>query len=129
MSLHVKPTVVRQLPSSVRNALGQMPQEQQAVFEEEYGRKRRNKVILGLLAIFFPIHFFFEDRIVLGLVYWLTIGGFGVWWLVEIFTVWGRTSRFNEDTAVALLRDMKIMGMAQPQGQPQGVVIDQRRMS
>lgn len=124
MSLHLRPSLARQLPSSVRNALGQMPPEQQAVFEEEYNRKRRNRVVFGVLAILFPIHFFFEDRIVPGLVYWLTMGGLGFWWLIEIFTVWGRTARFNEDTAVALLRDMKIMGM----GQPQSVVIDQRRM-
>lgn len=112
MPLEVSPSIAGQLPSSVRNALAQIPTEQQAVFEEEYRRKRRNKALLGVLAIIFPIHFFFEDRVGLGIAYWLTGGGLGVWWLIEIFTVWGRTSRFNEDAATALLRDMKIMGMA-----------------
>lgn len=87
-----------------------MPSEQQAVFEEEYDRKRRNVVLLGILAIFFPIHFFLEGRIVPGILYWITLGGFGIWWLIEIFTVWGRTSRYNEDAAKTILRDMKIMG-------------------
>lgn len=45
----------------------------------------------------------------MGILYWLTWGGLGGWWLIEIFTVWGRTARFNEDAAVALVRDTKIM--------------------
>lgn len=112
MALELKPSVAKALPSSVRNALGKMPAEQQAVFEEEYARKRRSTVLMGLMAIFLPIHFFFEDRVGMGILFWLTWGGLGVWWLIEIFTVWGRTARFNEDTAIALVRDMKIMNAA-----------------
>lgn len=109
MALEIIPSTAKKLPSSVKNALGRMPGEQQAVFEEEYDRKKRNGVLLGLLAIFFPIHFFLEGRVGLGILYWITLGGIGVWWLVEIFTVWGRTAHYNEDAATALLRDMKIM--------------------
>jgi len=110
MALEIKSEIANTLPSSVKNALGKLPPEEQAVFEEEYARKRRNKVLLLVLAILFPIHFFFEDRVGMGLLYWLTLGGFGVWWLIEIFLVTGRSNNFNEDTAKALLRDMRIMG-------------------
>lgn len=109
MPLEIRTEVARHLPSSVTNALGKMPAEQQAVFEEEFVRKRRNTVLMLILAIIFPIHFFFEGRVGMGLLYWLTFGGFGIWWLVEIFLVWGRTKGFNEDMAKSLLRDMRIM--------------------
>lgn len=127
MALEIRSEVAKQLPSSVKNALGRMPGDQQAVFEEEYVDKRRSAVLMLLLAILFPIHFFFEGRVGLGILYWLTLGGFGLWWLVEIVMVWGRTKRFNQDTATALLRDMKIMNA---ESQPaSNVVIDQRRMA
>ncbi|MFD1940825.1 TM2 domain-containing protein [Paradevosia shaoguanensis] len=126
MSLEIKPSVAKQLPSSVRNALGKMPGEQQSVFEEEYSRKRRNVALYGILAIFsivFPVHFFMEGRPGQAIVFWLTGGGLGIWWLIEIFTVWGRTGRHNEDAAISILRDMKIMnsGNSNPT-----VIIDQR---
>lgn len=127
MGLEIRSDVAKQLPSSVKNALGRMPSEQQAVFEEEYVRKRRNAVLLLILSIFFPIHFFMENRIGLGIVYWLTLGGFGIWWFIEILTVWGRTSRYNEDAATALIRDMKIMNS--DLAPVSSVVIDQRRMA
>lgn len=109
MPLEIRSETARSLPSSVTNALGKMPADQQAVFEEEYVRKRRNSVLMLLLAIFFPIQFFIEGRIGLGILFWLSAGGFGVWYLLEILTVWGRTKTHNEDTAKSLLRDMRIM--------------------
>lgn len=127
MALEIRSDVAKQLPSSVKNALGRMPGDQQAVFEEEYVQKRRNAVLLLLLSILFPIHFFFEGRIGLGILYWLTLGGFGIWWFIEILTVWGRTKRYNQDSATALLRDMKIMSAENP-SPSSNVVIDQRRM-
>ncbi len=127
MTLEIRSSVAKQLPSSVKNALGRMPREQQAVFEEEYVDKRRSGLLMLLLSILFPIHFFFEGRVGLGILYWLTIGGFGIWWFIEILTVWGRTKRFNQDSATALLRDMKIMNA---ENQPaSNVTIDQRRMA
>lgn len=127
MALEIRSDVANQLPSSVKNALGRMPGDQQAVFEEEYVDKRRSAVLMLLLSILFPIHFFFEGRVGLGILYWLTLGGFGIWWFIEIVTVWGRTKRYNQDSATALLRDMKIMNAENPSSS--NVTIDQRRMA
>lgn len=127
MALEIRSDVAKQLPSSVKNALGRMPGDQQAVFEEEYVDRRRSAVLMLLLAILFPIHFFFEGRVGLGILYWLTFGGMGIWWFIEIVTVWGRTKRYNQDSATALLRDMKIMNAESAPAS--NVTIDQRRMS
>lgn len=124
--LEIRSNVAKQIPSSVKNALSRMPGEQQAVFEEEYVDKRRSGILLLLLSILFPIHFFFEGRVGLGILYWLTGWALGIWWVIEILTVWGRTKRYNQDTAIALLRDMKIMNS---ENATQNVIIDQRRMA
>jgi len=125
VALEIRSNVAKQLPSSVKNALGRMPRDQQAVFEEEYVDKRRSGLLMLLLSILFPIHFFFEGRVGLGILYWLTLGGYGIWWFIEILTVWGRTKRYNQDSATALLRDMKIMNS---ENTTSHVTIDQRRM-
>ncbi|MDD2700214.1 MAG: TM2 domain-containing protein [Sideroxydans sp.] len=110
MALEIGSDVAKTLPSSVKNALGQMTGEQQAVFEEEYKKKMKSPLLMQLLAIFFPIHYFLLGRIGTGLIFLFTIGGVYVWWLIDIFRIRGVVDAHNEDAAKALLRDMKIMG-------------------
>lgn len=112
MSLSIGPSVANNLPSSVKNALSQMPFAQQAVFEDEFKHKMKSKGLFIALAIIFPIHHFLLGKAGLGLLYWLTGGGLGIWWLIDIFRVSGMVREHNEDVAKALVRDMKIMSAA-----------------
>ncbi len=109
MALQISESIAKHLPPIARNAVGRMDAEQQSVFEETYKRRKRSPVLLLILAIIFPIQHFLEGKVVSGLIFWLTIGGFGVWWLLDIFMVYGRTRRYNEDLATTTVRDMKIM--------------------
>jgi hypothetical protein len=61
------------------------------------------------LSILFPIQLFLLGKTGLGIGYWLTGGGCGVWYLIEIFMAFGRTRAFNEDVAKSIVRDLKIM--------------------
>lgn len=109
MSLEISSGVSKALPSSVKNALGQMSREDQSVFEEEFKKKMKNPVLMLVLAIFFPIHYFMLGKIGLGIAFWISWGGFFIWYLIDIFRIWGMTQNYNEDLAKAQLRDMKIM--------------------
>ena len=111
MALSIASNIKDDLPSSILNAWGKMPPEEQAVFEDEYTRKRRSPVMFLVLAILFPIQFFLEGRIGMGILLWVTMFmGIGlIWWIVDIFMVYGRTKAFNEEVGRTLLRDMKIM--------------------
>jgi hypothetical protein len=62
-----------------------------------------------VLAILFPIQLFFLNKTGLGIAYWLTAGGCGIWWVIEIVLATKRTREFNDDIAKAIIRDMKIM--------------------
>lgn len=110
MGLNVSNVVLDTLPSSLKQALAQMPQDQQATFEEEYKRKMKVPMTMQLLAIFFPIQHFLMGKTGTGVFFLITGGGFMVWWIVDIFTIGGRVRDYNEDIARTLLRDMKMMG-------------------
>ena len=62
-----------------------------------------------VLAIFFPIQLLLLGKIGLGIVFWLSCGGLGIWWLIEIFLTPKRVREFNEDVATKVLTEMKIM--------------------
>lgn len=110
MPLAVSSTIADTLPSSVKQSLSKLPEETQATFEEEYKRKMKSPGFMILLAVFFPIHFFLLGKVGLGIVYYLTLAGFGVWYFIEIFLAGGRAKTLNEDLAKTIMRDLKIMG-------------------
>lgn len=110
MTMNLSARVADSLPLSVKQTLAQMPDTTQSVFEEEYKHKMKSPATMQLLAIFFPIHHFLLGKIGIGMLFWLTAGGFFIWWFIEIFTVRGQTRNYNEDIARKLVLDMKVMG-------------------
>lgn len=109
MPLSISPSVADTLTSPVKQALGKMPEESQSTFEAEFTRKSRNPFLLFIFTII-GIHYFVLGEIGKGLFFWLTMGGLGVWWLIDLATSFKKTKAFNEDLAVTILRDMKVMG-------------------
>lgn len=110
MSMNIKPSLEKSLPSSVTIPLRRMDAESQEVFEIEYLKERRNRIVFQVLAIFSPlcpIHFFLEGRIRSGIFFWITVGGFFYWWVFEVARIWSRTGRHNVELAEKILNEMK----------------------
>jgi hypothetical protein len=64
---------------------------------------------LIILAIFFPIQLFLLGKTGLGVAFWLTGGGTGIWWIIEIIMTNKRVQEYNENVATTIMRDLKIM--------------------
>ena len=47
----------------------------------------RSWVVTLLLAIFLPVHRFYVGKVGTGILYWLTVGGFGIWYIVDIVLI------------------------------------------
>ncbi len=109
MALDINPSLLDNLPGTVKAALSKMSPEQQSLFCEEYQRKSKSTGLCVALAILFPIQLFLLGKTGLGIVFWLTGGALGIWWLVEIFLTPKRVRAYNADVATAVVRDMKIM--------------------
>lgn len=111
MSLQIEASIARELPIMVKEPLSKMSVENQSMFVEEYKRKSKSKGLMIILAIFFPIHLFLLGKTGLGIAYWLTGGGMGIWWLIEIFMASKRATEFNGDLGTQIMRDMKLMAV------------------
>lgn len=110
MTIEIDPALSDELPATVRNSLGKMSSEQQSVFEGEYKRKRKDKILLTLLAVFLPtIQFFMLGKVGLAVLFWITIGGCGIWYAIECFLTPKRVREWNHGVASEIMRDMKIM--------------------
>ena len=110
-ALEIDPQLADELPPLVRNALAKMPREQQAIFIEEYKRKRKDKVLYIAIAVLFPIQHFLFGQVGLGVLFWLSFLFFVglIWWVAEWFLAPGRVRDWNYARAVEILRDIRIV--------------------
>ncbi len=109
MSLEIESSVADKLPNMVKTSLAKLSTEHQSQFVEEYKRKSKNLGVMMVLAILFPIQLFLLGKTGLGVALWLTGGGLGIWWLIEIFLTPKRVKDYNENIATTIMRDLKIM--------------------
>lgn len=102
------------LPSTVKNQLAKMPEEQQNEFIEEFNRKFKPKsATTASLMAFFGFHYLYYNNIVMFLLFVFTSGGFGIWWLI----VWIRSGKiakeYNQEKAksiaIDVLKEIKIL--------------------
>lgn len=99
------------LPPLVQSALSKMDQAQKLTFETEYESRKKKTAGMVIATILF-VHFFFYRRILLGIVYIIsmfTVIGV-VWWIIELCMIGSRLKDHNGKVAVELAREMNIMG-------------------
>ena len=60
-----------------------------------------------ILAILLPVHRFYVGKIGTGILYWLTAGGFGIWYIIDIVMIIldKLTGRYPETSIVLTLGD------------------------
>ncbi|MDG1286680.1 MAG: hypothetical protein P8P30_03840 [Rickettsiales bacterium] len=110
MALSIEQSIASKLPTSVKVPLAKMKDEEQALFADEYKRKRKSLGFMYFLAILLPgFQFFSFKHASLFWLFHLTFWGFGIWYIIELFLTPRRTRNFNEDLAVQILRDQKMM--------------------
>ena len=97
-------------PPAVQSALSNMSDEQKITFQNSYDQQKKNKVLLVILAIFFPIQLFLLGKTGLGVVFWLTLFGLGFWWIAEIFLTSKRVDEFNNELALKIASQIKSLG-------------------
>lgn len=102
--------VIDGIPEKARPALMEMSDQQKTSFLSEYSRRKRSTGLMMLLAFFFPIQLFFLGRIGLGILFVLTGGGFGVWYVIEWFLTPGRVRKYNQSLALRIVQDLQTMG-------------------
>jgi len=94
------------LDSETQRAIGLLSADRQNHFYLEHKKRSRSVRAMVILAVFFPIQLFFLRKIGLGVLFWLTAGGLGVWWIIEWFLTPGRVKAYNNEVAKEILDEL-----------------------
>ncbi|MGK0289888.1 MAG: hypothetical protein ACI86H_001336 [bacterium] len=94
------------LPSQVQRHLELLPLSITDEFFEEYKFKSRKIIFSYLLWIFFPLspHHGYLNHWVRQAFYWITLGGFGAWWIIDFFRIPDLVQEHNMKTAKKILK-------------------------
>ncbi len=101
-------TLIQELPYAVSVQLAEMPLEAQREFLDEYTRKSRSVAVSYLLQFFFGAHYLYHNRWFMQVLFWITGGGGGIWWFIDLFRVPKMTQEFNMQLADEILRGIVI---------------------
>jgi TM2 domain-containing membrane protein YozV len=78
---------------AVRETLSGMTDEQFMMIQGS--GELRDPTLMLVVSLLLGWDRFFLDDIAMGLVKIITCGGFGIWWLIDLFTVIDRTKQYN----------------------------------
>ncbi len=109
--LYIPSSLAVQLPAAVRNALARLPAERQHEFLEYY-KRRAKKLSTAYLLWLLTLHYAYLGRWGTQILFWSTLGGFSVWWVVDFFRIRRMIARYNEEIAMAVMRDIAIISRA-----------------
>ena len=105
----VPPSIYDALPAMVRNELAQLTPEKQEEFLEEYKRKAKSTGVAYLLILLCWCHYAYLRHWGIQILFWLTLGGFWVWLVIDLFRIPSLIKSYNQDVAIDALRNLKMI--------------------
>ncbi|MCS7018775.1 MAG: DUF4178 domain-containing protein [Cytophagales bacterium] len=106
------------LPFAVNAQVAALPEDLQQEFLKLYNRRAKNILVPYFLHFFFPAHYLYLDKFFLQVIFWLTFGGLGFWWVIDIFRIPSLVKARNAEIADEILRHiLAIHGNQQVQKQ------------
>lgn len=103
----VPASIADNLPAMVRNELVKLSAQKQEEFVEEYKRKSKSSGVAYILWLLLGWHYVYFRKWGIQILFWLTAGGFFIWWLIDLFRIPGMVRDYNKDVAVDVLRNLK----------------------
>ncbi|MEA1903581.1 MAG: TM2 domain-containing protein [Actinomycetota bacterium] len=88
-----------------------LSEDKKALFVSEFNHRKRSMALMVALSILFPIQLFFLGKVGLGILFLLTGGGFGFWFVVEWFLTPGRVRDYNTKTANQIIASLGTPGV------------------
>lgn len=99
---------VQSLPPSIQQVVSKMDPESRSVFFNEYSRKKKPIWVGYVLWFVFAMYYAYYRKIGLQIVFWITLGGFGLWLMIDLFRIPSIARDANEQIAREVLQTIQI---------------------
>ncbi len=96
-----------QLPTVIKNELSKLTPENQKEFIDEFKRKMKSIPLSYIFWILFGSHYIYLGKWLTQIIFWLTIGGLLIWWLIDIFRIPLMVIDLNKDIAIEVFKELR----------------------
>ncbi len=102
-------SIYETLPEKVGESLAGLTDEQQERFVEEFENRSKRTGVAYALFLLCGCHYAYMGRWGLQVIWWSTLGGLGVWAVVDLFRIPRLINRYNEEVAKMVTRMIKVL--------------------
>ncbi len=100
----------RQIPEAVLRRLDSLDPLTQEAFLTEFKKKKKSGFVAFLLWWLFPAwHYFYVGKVWVNLLFWITFGGLGIWWVIDLFRLSGLVREYNKTVAIGVLKEIEFL--------------------
>ncbi len=106
------PAIRQQLPPAVTQKVESMSPVNQAAFEDEFRRKRKSTgaaYTYWALGAFCGLHYLYFGKKLLFVLFVCTMGGFLIWWMIDLFRIAGMVREHNKSVSLQVLREIQVL--------------------
>lgn len=101
--------LISSLPSMARESIKAMTMEEQHQFLEEYQRRKKSLGFAFFLWLLLGWHYAYLGKWGVMVLFWLTLGGLLLWWLIDFFRLSSLVENYNKDIALDILRTQRLI--------------------
>ncbi len=97
------------LPLAIKSAYDSLTDLEKASFTDLSNRRQKAVGMGYVLWFLVGLHYAYTRKWGLQFLFWFTVGGVGVWWIIDFFRVPGIIRQYNDNVMVDSMKDIKAM--------------------
>ena len=90
-------------------ALLQGLSEQQKNYVLSAQARQKDTGLAYLFWFLFGVHYFYLNKPVINIIYWLTAGGLGIWMIIDLFRIPGMVKDRNKEFIQDAIKEAKVL--------------------
>ena len=90
-------------------ALMQGLTEQQKNYVLSAQARQKDTGLAYLFWFVFGVHYFYLNKPVINIIYWLTAGGLGIWMIIDLFRIPGMVRLRNKEIIQDAIKEAKVL--------------------
>ena len=98
-----------QIPEAVQRKVAAMDEINREAFLAEFKKKRKSPALAFWILLPFGLHYAYIGRFWITLVFWATLGGFGLWWFIVLFRTFRMVREHNKSVAIEVLKEIQVL--------------------
>ena len=83
--------------------------EQQKNYVLSAQARQKDTGLAYLLSFLFGVHYFYLNKPVINIIYWLTAGGLGIWMIIDLFRIPGMVKDRNKEFIQDAIKEAKVL--------------------